>query len=210
MGKRFQDAGLRDLCIESGVIADGSIFGVMDGRKYKRVVRLHKLEYELLTRLAWKGFLSWLQSNHTDDVVHVDETLKTFSNLCKDVSQVSLKQVFQNMSCARIMYMFEVYLEFLRVGNGSLSTFWLSYLDMVEILLGLLRASREGHWMLHLASIRAMIPWCFHMTGITTHAASRTTMHATSRTTMHAASRTTMHAASRTTMHAASRTTMLR
>ena len=25
IGKRFQDAGLRDLCIESGVIAEGSI-----------------------------------------------------------------------------------------------------------------------------------------------------------------------------------------
>ena len=30
VGKRFQDAGLRDLCIESGVIADSSISGVMD------------------------------------------------------------------------------------------------------------------------------------------------------------------------------------
>ena len=34
-------------------------------------------------------------------------------------------------------------------------------MDMVDILLGLIRASREGDWMLHLASVRAMIPWCF-------------------------------------------------
>ena len=32
---------------------------------------------------------------------------------------------------------------------------------MVEILLGLIRASREGDWVLHLASFREMIPWCF-------------------------------------------------
>ena len=32
---------------------------------------------------------------------------------------------------------------------------------MIEILLALLRASREGDWMLHLATIRQMIPWCF-------------------------------------------------
>ena len=59
VGKRFQDAGLRDMCIESGVIADGSIFGVMDGRKYI----LHKLVYEALIRLAWKRFLSstWMK-----------------------------------------------------------------------------------------------------------------------------------------------------
>ena len=35
-------------------------------------------------------------------------------------------------------------------------------MDMVEkIVLGLLRASREGDWDLHLHSIRMMIPWCF-------------------------------------------------
>ena len=71
VGKRFQDAGLRNLCIESDVIADSYISGVMGGRKYNRAVRLHKLVYEALTRLAWKGFLSWLQAIHTDDVVHM-------------------------------------------------------------------------------------------------------------------------------------------
>ena len=32
---------------------------------------------------------------------------------------------------------------------------------MVEIMLDLLRASRETNWALHLSSIRSMIPWCF-------------------------------------------------
>ena len=34
-------------------------------------------------------------------------------------------------------------------------------MDMVKVMLGLIRASRESDWVLHLASIRAMIPWCF-------------------------------------------------
>ncbi|KAL7394540.1 hypothetical protein ABVT39_027571, partial [Epinephelus coioides] len=37
----------------------------------------------------------------------------------------------------------------------------MSYLDLVEIMLALIRASREGNWILHLAAIRQMIPWCF-------------------------------------------------
>ena len=38
--------------------------------------------------------------------------------------------------------------------NGKLSAFWMSYVDIVErIVLGLLRASREGDWDLHLHSI---------------------------------------------------------
>ena len=41
--KSFGDAGLRDVAVESGVIADDSIAGVLDGRKYNRAIRLHKL-----------------------------------------------------------------------------------------------------------------------------------------------------------------------
>ena len=61
IGKRFQDAGLRDICIESGVIAEWSVSGVLDGRRYNRDVRFHKLMYEALHGLAWKGFQSWIE-----------------------------------------------------------------------------------------------------------------------------------------------------
>ena len=43
IGKWFQDAGLRDTCIESGIIAEGSVFGVLTGRMYSRAVRGHKM-----------------------------------------------------------------------------------------------------------------------------------------------------------------------
>ena len=56
IGKRFQNAGLRDLCVESQVIAEGSVSGVMEGRKYNRAMRLHKLVYEALMRQVWSRF----------------------------------------------------------------------------------------------------------------------------------------------------------
>lgn len=161
LGKRFEDAGLRDLCIESGVVAEGSVAGVLDGRKYNRAVRLHKLLYEAFMRLAWNGFLAWLEDNHPTSRGYLEETQKSILTLREEVSEDALKEVLESSPCTRIMELFEVYCEFLRNGNGSLSAFWMSYLDMVEILLGLIRASREGDWILHLASIRAMIPWCF-------------------------------------------------
>ena len=34
IGKHFQDAGLKDLCIESGVVAEGSVSGIFNGRHY--------------------------------------------------------------------------------------------------------------------------------------------------------------------------------
>ena len=46
--------------------------------------------------MAWKGFRSWLEATHADDVVHMDETLRIINNLCEDVSKASLKQVIDN------------------------------------------------------------------------------------------------------------------
>ena len=90
-------------------------------------------------------------------------TVNEVLNQSLSVSRTSLKQVLDSSSCTCTMELFGVYIEFLRGGNGNLSTFWLSYMDMVEILLGLIRASREGAWMLHLSSVRSMTPWCFDL-----------------------------------------------
>ena len=49
LGKRFDDSGLRDLLLESGVVAEGSIDGVLSGRHYNRSVRVHKLLLEALS-----------------------------------------------------------------------------------------------------------------------------------------------------------------
>ena len=54
--KRFEDAGLKDLCIESGVIAEGSTQNGLTGKMYNRGLRVLKCIYEALIRLAWKQF----------------------------------------------------------------------------------------------------------------------------------------------------------
>ena len=66
IGKRFQDAGLTDLCVESQVLAEGSVTGVMEGRRYNRAVRLHKLVYEALMRQAWTGFIAWTEEKQRE------------------------------------------------------------------------------------------------------------------------------------------------
>ena len=38
---------------------------------------------------------------------------------------------------------------------------WLSYIEMVQVLLLFLRATRENDWHLHLAAVRSMLPWFY-------------------------------------------------
>jgi len=105
--------------------------------------------------------LQWLENNHTQDLVLLEDTLEVIKCLSEAVSQVVVDEVAENESYKHIFKLFEVYLNYLRKDNGPLSAFWMSYIDLLDIMLGLIWASREGDWRLHLASIRGLILWCF-------------------------------------------------
>lgn len=74
IGKMFGREGLRNLAVESRVIAEGSLDKVLEGKQYNQGVRLHKLCYEALMRFAWSGFLDWLEINHISDLQNLTET----------------------------------------------------------------------------------------------------------------------------------------
>lgn len=38
---------------------------------------------------------------------------------------------------------------------------WMLYIEMVQLLLLFIRATRESDWFLHLSTIRSMLPWFF-------------------------------------------------
>ena len=48
IGKRFGDAGLRDLAVQSGIISEGSVDKALAGHIYNRGVRMHKVVHEAL------------------------------------------------------------------------------------------------------------------------------------------------------------------
>ena len=87
IGKLFQDAGLRDMAIESGIVAEGSLSGVMDGRRYNRGVRFHKLMYEALMRLVWKGFRPWIAENHEESKDLIEDSFKELDLLYNDICE---------------------------------------------------------------------------------------------------------------------------
>lgn len=160
LGCRFQDAGLRDLCIESGLIAEGSINRVMDGKMYNRAIRVHKSIYEALMRLAWTEFIPYLEEKQPEKMEEVHIFLSKVTEAGKN--EGSWNELLEVQSFAEVQSLWQKFLDHLRRENGDLSTFWMTYVDIVEnVLLALLRAAREGNWQLHLSAIEAMIPWCF-------------------------------------------------
>ena len=157
MGKRFRDAGLKDFCIEAGIVADGSINVDLDGKHYNRAVRVHKCIYESLLRLAWAAFMLWVEDNIQDITVVVKTFLDQMNGTTDDFNQQRLSDLLQTPLLAELTHLWKNFLEHFRH-----NAFWMSYIDMVEdILPGLQRAYRQGNWNLHLHVVRSMIPWCF-------------------------------------------------
>lgn len=70
--------------------------GVLDGRRYNRAVRFHKLMYEALLRLAWKGFPSWLETSHQDKQHIVQDIAEALSSLSANLRQKETQEVMEN------------------------------------------------------------------------------------------------------------------
>ena len=103
-----------------------------------------------------------MSANHANKVCDVRLVEAEMDGMAEALSQEQLDTILGSPSLLQVYQLWDQYLQYLRTENGDLSAFWMSYIDIVEdVLLGLIRASREGNWLLHLHAIRQMIPWCF-------------------------------------------------
>ena len=60
IGKMFQESGLEDVFIESGLYGSSSTMALLQGKSYNKGIRGHKLIMEVLLRLRWDVFCSWV------------------------------------------------------------------------------------------------------------------------------------------------------
>lgn len=153
IGKRFGDAGLRDLLIESRIIGTGSLNGVLEGKHYNRALRTHKIVLEALMRLNWQAFIQCNRESPDISLTQQMEAVEvTLQNVRKELTSVSIQALYDNPELTDLLRSFEEF---------NLSSSGKSYIEMVTLLLRFIRATREGDWNLHLACIKDMLPWMF-------------------------------------------------
>lgn len=58
IGKRFENSGLQDVMVESGVVGASSVASVLSGKHYNRAMRAHKVVFEAILRVLWSSFES--------------------------------------------------------------------------------------------------------------------------------------------------------
>ena len=149
----FGAARLRNIT-ESKVITERSVKKNLNGKHYNRAVRFHKLMFEACIRLIWESFFNWMSQSEINNVT-VNQTLNKINKLNdqKEVNETLLESVCSDQAVAGLLESFQDFYQLLCESNGTLSRFWMGYIDPVTILLNLICVSREGNWPLHLSSI---------------------------------------------------------
>ena len=122
--------------IESEIVAPGSVKGVLSGKHYNRSVRVHKLIYEAMQRMRFG--ISVLE----------DSERESFTEICTSKQVNDAKRAY------------DTFVEKQSEENPTFAL-WSKYIDMVQLLLLYIRATRTSNWKLHLSSLRSMIPWFF-------------------------------------------------
>ena len=156
-GKRFGDAGFKDVVIHSGIIEEGSIEGVLSGKMYNRSIYAHKIFYEALQRLLIQMFFDWLKGEALGNLFDLEKIHEINENLSPETYEDALES-------EEFEFYFSDYERFfneLESEDNPLTKFWLSYMEIIPLVLDIIYATRVGDWELFIESIRDLIPWAF-------------------------------------------------
>ena len=156
VGTRFGDAGPRELAIESDTIAEGSIERVLNGKNYNRSLHLHKIFYEALMMLLLNSFKHSLSDDNTE--LLASQKILT-EEMKLDISPVGYTNLLQHDDFKAWHKTFQVLMTNLTEKGSDLVKFWLSYLEICELVLNLSYATCTGNWTLYLSCIEEVIPW---------------------------------------------------
>lgn len=111
---------MRDICMEAGIVAEWSMNGVFEGKKYNRAVRVHKCIYGALVRLVYAEFIVWV-----DNIANKSDVIKSFveqvENMIDDLNQQSSDDIIQSSPLDDPMILWSDFLAHLHHNNGELS-----------------------------------------------------------------------------------------
>lgn len=158
IGKRFKDAGLFDILVESGVGGTAAVTAALNGRQYNRGVRFIKVVAEALERLQWQEFVQ------TIDSAVPQLQLQALKVSLQDLQECLTDDNLEIVSSPPALHdLYRRYLQFCDEQCTRLPNFkfWSSFINMAQLLLRFIRSRRVADWTLHLSCIHQILPWCF-------------------------------------------------
>ena len=151
ISSRFKDAGLRDILIQSSVVAEGSLHTTFTGsRAYKRSIRPYKILYEAFSWILLDDF----ELAHTTECSEVHHVIDGVDE-SYDFNELLESKELQEFCTSLITYKDNL------AERSILAKFWISFFEMIEMLLNLICTIRSGNWDSNIKTVRSTLPWFF-------------------------------------------------
>ena len=149
IGQHWDSCGLLELWTESGLLGGKTAERVLAGKDYEKGMRAHKITFQAIWACLLPQLLSYLEE-HNKDLNHQIQVADS------EEDDLELMTVLVNPAFQKAMHSFIT-----QQGHNPNCAFWFTYLELVSILLLFTRASRDGHWELHLSTFKRMLPYFF-------------------------------------------------
>lgn len=148
--KRFHGCGISDVLVAAGVIADGSVDQALRGKHFKRGVRCLRLFYETLVHHAL--------DKHLEGSPLSEEIKSSLAKLRHEIDAQELADVHAELEKNEEMK--DVVEKLFKDYEGApLAEYWISFMEMVEILTQNVHALRTSNWHEYKTSLKLMLPW---------------------------------------------------
>ena len=114
---------MQDVLIESGIISEGSVRGVLSGKHYNRSVMCHKVVYEAMEQLRFESYLDSLDEEEKDAIV---------SAVSKAMDLFPSEEFHDFLGCPEMEKIYENYNNFIKESWEKSRTFafWTMYIKM--------------------------------------------------------------------------------
>ena len=138
--------GLKEAWIESGIIGPGAADAVLEGKKYKRVMRVHKMTVQALWHMILLALVKFCEESNSNFHAQLMHHLTDCYNF----------RDFRDGNATMNDFITQ------RGEENANFSYWWSYVEMVETLLQFTRAERDGILYLHVHSffkLYSLILW---------------------------------------------------
>ena len=146
MNKRFMGSGISEVLVAAGVIQSG-VDQAMKGQHFNRIMRCHSLMREMLLELLLQEHNFKITDGEKDKLNNLGNTLRDSLDRKKD------HDVLEKLIHSRVQEMFD------EAEVSSMARYWISYINMVDILFMNVYACRTQDWHDFLSSMYMMLPW---------------------------------------------------
>ena len=128
---RFGDAGLTGIAVQSGVIGGGSIDRAVEGKHYNRAIRMHKVICEALSALLYEKLISWISEQNQPTFSEANRTLQEPK---VNFYENGINDLVEDDNFKSFSQLFYTYRQDIEDNGSDLQRFWISYLNLCELL----------------------------------------------------------------------------